>query len=310
MKRMAAAMAAAVLSLAAAPQEKRELRYAFKAGETFPMNVTYRLAVKLDKIPEVLQGGLGEDLLDVKFTAALDMTVKEVGPDGHALLEGRWKSATAKGHMMVRDIDFKHPSAAGEKKPAAEADPDLQGMMDMEENLRQLVAKPLVLSVDPQGRATPKEVAGTGLADLDGPFRSLGGLAGVMPKEKVGQGDTWKDETKLLIPAAGQPVEIKLKVGNTYAEHAEGRAVIRTTFAVDNADAVKKADPNNPLPFQLNMSGSGEGTSVFAPADGRLVSSKSALKVKVAATIQNPGGGEDLELKATVSINQANDFGK
>lgn len=307
--RRTAVVLAAVLSLAAAPQEKRELRYAFKAGESFPMNVTYRLAVKLDKIPEVLQGGLGEDVLDVKFTAALDMTVKEVQPDGTALLEGQWKSATAKGHMMVRDIDFKYPADPAAKKPAAEADAELQGMMDMEDNLRQLVAQPLVLSVDPQGRATPKSAAGK-MADLDGPFRSLGGLAGVMPKQKVSPGESWTDETKLQIPAAGQPVEIKLKVGNTYAEEADGRAVIKSTFTVDEADAAKKADPNNPLPFQLSMSGTGEGTSVFVPAAGRLVSSKSALKVKVAATIQNPGGGEDLELKATVSIDQANEFGR
>ena len=37
-------------------------------------------------------------------------------------------------------------------------------------------------------------------------------------------------------------------------------------------------------------------------SDGRALKSTSALRVRVSATIPNPGGGEDMDLKAQLKI--------
>src|SRR5688572_20703771 len=107
MKRLMAVVIGA-LALAAAPQDgKRELRYAFTKGETFPYALKYAMGVKVDKVPEIFQGVLPEDLLDLKIEGLLDVKVTEVAADGSATLEGTWKKLTAKGHMLVNDVDFK-----------------------------------------------------------------------------------------------------------------------------------------------------------------------------------------------------------
>jgi len=49
------------------PQDKSELRYKFVKGEKFTFALRHGLSVRLDRVPEVLQGVLPEDPIDIKF---------------------------------------------------------------------------------------------------------------------------------------------------------------------------------------------------------------------------------------------------
>jgi hypothetical protein len=314
MSRFVAVVAVLLVLAPAGAQDgpKRELKYRFAKGETFPMKIDYRMSVKLHKIPDLFQGVMGEDPMDLKLEALLDASVKEVGADGAAHLEGAWKSLKVKGHVMVNDIDFAHPPAK-DAKPAPKPDPalegDLQGLMNMEDNLRKLVAGPLQLKVDPQGRIA---VVGDA-AQLEGPFRTLGGLTGSLPRGPVGPGDAWKDETKIQIPAGASTMDVKIGIESKLEGTApvDGRACarVKSKFAVGSPEGFAQDDPNNPLQLKIKTEGEGEGTLHFAYEEGRLAKAQSSLKIKVSVAFPNPGGGEEIELGGTVKIDQTNEMG-
>jgi len=111
----------------------------------------------------------------------------------------------------VNDIDFDYDAAKADDKPkkaAAAEDPALAGFGDLQDQLAKMVRAPLKLSADRQGKLSVVEGAGK-LGEIESVFRSLNGLMGPLPKDKVGKGDTWKDELKLGMPGVGGNVEIK-----------------------------------------------------------------------------------------------------
>ena len=314
MNRLWAAAIGALL-LAAAPQEKRELRYAFAKGESFPYHFKYGMGIKLDKVPEIFQGIMGEDPVDLKMEALLEIRVKDVGADGTAQLEGTWKTFQAKGHVMVNDVDFAYDAdkkaADKPKKPGDPQDPALDGLLNLEDQLRRMVTQPLSLSADAFGRLAVKAEGGH-LEQLDGLFRSLNGLMGALPKDKVAKGDVWKDESKVSISTGPSTVNVGLSSENVYEadEDLKGRscAVLRSKFKVVQVE--KKDDPNNVLNAQIKTEGEGEGRTWFCAKEGRAAKTQSLLKVRVTAVIPNPGGGDDIELKATVKMEQSGELGK
>lgn len=316
MNRLTAVLIGA-LALAAAPQDRRELRYAFTKGDAFPYAMKYAMGVKLDKVPEIFQGVLPEDLLDLKMDGLLDLKVTDVAADGSATLEGTWKKLTAKGHMLVQDIDFAYDAekkTATTDKPAKkeEADPAIEGLLNLEDQLRLATSQKLVLTADAFGRLTIK-AEGAKTQELEGIFRSLNGLMGALPKDKVAKGDAWKDQTKVTIPAAaGQTVDVPLATDNVYEadEEVKGRpcAVLKSKFKVGQVE--KKGDANNPFNAQFKTDGEGEGKTWFSAQDGRAAKSQSLLKVRVHAVFANPSGGDDIELNATVKMQQDGELGK
>jgi hypothetical protein len=308
------------LALAAAPQDgKRELRYAFTKGETFPYALKYAMGIRLDKVPEIFQGVMGEDPLDLKMEGLLDVKVTDVGADGSATLEGTWKKLTAKGHVMVNDVDFKFDAdkkgdeKAAKKDPAAPADPAIEGVLNLEDQLRRAVGQPLILTADAFGRLTIK-ADGSKAQELEGIFRSLNGMMGALPKAKIGKGDTWKDETKVSIPAAGSTVDVPIATENVYEadEDVKGRpcAILKSKFKVGQVEKKQKDDPNNAFNVQFKTAGEGEGKTWFNAKEGRAAKTQSLLKVRVDAVIPNPGGGDDIEIKATVKMEQDGEIGK
>jgi hypothetical protein len=314
MKKLTAVLLGA-LALAAAPQDgKRELRYAFTKGETFPYALKYAMGIRLDKVPEVFQGVMGEDPLDLKIDATLDVKVLEVAADGSATLEGTWKKLTAKGHVMVNDVDFSFDADKKDdkaKQPAEPADPALDGIMNLEDQLRRATTQPLLLTADPLGRLSVK-ADGSKAQELEGIFRSLNGMMGALPKEKIAKGDAWKDTTKVSIPAAGSTVDVPISTENVYLsdEDVKGRscAVLSSKYKVGQVE--RKEDPNNVFNVKFQTEGEGEGKTWFNAKDGRAAKTQSLLKVRVNAVIPNPGGGDDIELKATVKMEQAGELGK
>lgn len=312
-------LAALVLSLgltAVAQDGKNELRYGFKKGEKLAFAITHALSVKLDKVPEILQGVVTEDPISVKFEGVVDVEVTEVKEDGAALMNGKWRSAKAKGHIMVNDIDFDYDAAKVDDKPkkaAAVEDPALAGFGDLQDQLAKMVRAPLKLSADRLGKISVVEGAGK-LGDIESVFRSLNGLMGPLPKEKVGKGDTWKDELKLGMPGVGGNVEIKIRAENAVesVEKIEGKDfyIIKSKFAVGKGPGEKEDAAPAGLDAKIKTEGEGEGKTLFSLTDGRATKSNSNLKVRVSATIPNPGGGEDMELKAQLKIETGHTLGK
>ena len=217
MKRTLLAGLVLVLGLSTlSAQEKTELRYTFKKGEKFTFKLVHGLSVRLDKVPEILQGVVSEDPIDIKFEGVLDAEVAEVAENGTALVNATWKTAKAKGHVMVNDIDFDYDAAKkGEDKPKKKEEEDpLPGFGDLQDQLGKMVRTPLKLSVDALGKVSLAEGSGK-LGEIESAFRSMNGLMGPLPAAKVGKGDTWKDEIKLGMPGVGGNVDIKIRTENT-----------------------------------------------------------------------------------------------
>jgi hypothetical protein len=104
-------------------------------------------------------------------------------------------------------------------------------------------------------------------------------------------------------PLAGA-VQIKVKSQNSYAsdEKVGERpcAVIQSKFNVASDKAAKNEE--NPLDIDVKTSGEGEGKTFFRVKDGRPAKSESKLKVRLEASFN--AGGQDIDLKASVTIGQ------
>lgn len=304
------------LTALAGQDGKLELRYAFKKGEKFSYKLNHALSVRLDKVPEILQGVVPEDPIDVKFEAVLDAEVTEVAENGTALLVGTWKTVKAKGHLMVNDIDFDYDAAkAGNDKPKKkeDEDPALAGFGDLQDQLSKMVRTPLKLSVDTLGKVSISEGSGK-LDAMESAFRSLNGLMGPLPKEKVGKGDSWKDEIKLGMPGVGGNVEIKIRSQNTVdAVEKVGEddcVVVKSKYSVGKLPGEKEDVPPAGIEAKIKTDGEGEGRTLFSISKSRALKSQSLLKVKVSASIPNQGGGDDLDLKAQLKIEASHELGK
>lgn len=318
MRRMLAAALVFVLGLSAfaGQDDKKELRYTFKKGEKFTFKLVHGLSVRLDKVPEILQGVVSEDPIEVKFEGVIDAEVAEVAADGAALINGTWKTAKAKGHVMVNDIDFDYDAAKKvEEKPKKkeEEDPALAGFGDLQDQLAKMVKQPLKLSVDTLGKVSIAEGSGR-LGEIESAFRSMNGLMGPLPKEKVGKGDSWKDEIKLGMPGVGGNVDIKIRTENriesTEKVGDDECLVVKSKYSVGKLPGDKDEAPPG-LEVKIKTEGEGEGKTHFSLARNRALQSKSSLKVKVTANIPNPGGGnEEMELKAVLKIDSAHELGK
>ena len=318
MKRTTLAALALVFGLSAFAQDgKTELRYGLKKGEKLSLALSHALSVKLDKVPEILQGVVSEDPIAVKFEGVLDLEVTEVAEDGAARLNGTWRTAKAKGHIMVNDIDFDYDAAKKDndkpKKKEEPEDPTLQGFGDLQDQLGKMVRTPLKLSADKFGKVTVVEGSGK-LGEIESAFRSLNGLMGPLPKNAVAKGDSWKDELKLGMPGVGGTVDIKIRAENSVdaIEKIDGKDVyvIKSKFAVGKLPGEKDEAPAGDLQVKIKTEGEGEGKTLFSVTEGRASKSQSALRVKVSATIPNPGGGDDMDLKAKLTIDTTTALGK
>ncbi|HVR84265.1 MAG TPA: hypothetical protein VMU54_08140, partial [Planctomycetota bacterium] len=262
---------------------KLELRYAFKKGEKFSYKLVHNLSVRLDKVPEILQGVVPEDPIDVKFEALIDVEVTDVGENGTALLSGTWKTAKAKGHVMVNDIDFDYDAAkAATDKPKKkeEEDPALQGFGDLQDTLAKMVRTPLKLSVDVFGKVSISEGSGR-LGEMESAFRSLNGLMGPLPKEKVGKGDSWKDELKLGMPGVGGNVDIKIRSTNTIdsveKQGDDDCVVVKSKYSVGRLPGEKEEAPPAGIEAKIKTEGEGEGKTTFSLTKNRALASHSLL---------------------------------
>src|SRR5258708_18924253 len=313
---MTGLMLAFGLTALPAQDAKLELRYAFKKGEKFTYKLVHNLSVRLDKVPEILQGVVPEDPIDVKFEALLDTEVTDVAENGTALLVGTWRTAKAKGHIMVNDIDFDYDAAkAANDKPKKKEEEDraLAGFGDLQDTLGKMVRTPLKLSVDNLGKVSISEGSGR-LGEMESAFRSLNGLMGPLPKEKVGKGDSWKDELKLGMPGVGGNVDIKIRSTNTVdaieKQGDDDTVVVKSKYSVGRLPGEKEEAQPPGIEAKIKTEGEGEGKTTFSITKSRALKSHSLLKFKSTSSIPNQGGGDDLDLKAQLKGETAHEIGK
>lgn len=312
MKRMLAGAIVAAFGLAAAAQDKVEFRYKFDKGAKFPVNVKYSLNVKFDEVPEAFQGVLSEEPVNIQVEGRLNVEVKEVA-DGKATLEGAWRTIKVKGMMLLSEIDFEFDSEkATESKPKKAEDPAFGGFGDVEDQLRQFASKPMRLTVDPRGRVSVQEAGRGALSGVGSQLFSLNGLMGIFPESGLAKGESWKSEEELSLPGGlAGALSIRVEGQNTYAgnEKLGDRevAVLASKFSVANKEG--KGDPAQAFQFKMKTSGEGEGKAHFDAKAGRPVKTNNSLKVRIEATIQNPGGGDDINLKATLKTQNSYEVG-
>jgi len=312
---MTGLMLAFGLTALPAQEARVELRYAFKKGEKFTYKLVHNLSVRLDKVPEILQGVVPEDPIDVKFEALLDAEVTDIDENGTALLVGTWRTAKAKGHIMVNDIDFDYDiaKAAKEKPKKKEEEDPIAGFGDLQDTLGKMVRTPLKLSVDNLGKVSISEGSGR-LGEMESAFRSLNGMMGPLPKDKVGKGASWKDELKLGMPGVGGNVDIKIRSTNTIdsfeKQGDEDCVVVKSKYSVGRLPGEKEEAQPPGIEAKIKTEGEGEGKTTFSITQSRALKSHSLLKVKVSASIPNQGGGDDLDLKAQLKVETSHEMGK
>jgi hypothetical protein len=137
---------------------------------------------------------------------------------------------------------------------------------------------------------------------------------GPLPKEKMGKGDSWKDELKLGMPGVGGNVDIKIRSTNTLdsvEKHGDDDCVVvKSKYSVGRLPGEKEEAPPAGIEAKIKTEGEGEGKTTFSLTKNRALSSHSLLKVKVSASIPNQGGGDDLDLKAQLKVETAHEMGK
>ncbi len=306
------ALAAAFL-VAAHPQDttdKKELRYGFEKGEKLKLELKYALGVKLDKVPDVLQGALGEDLLDLKIEGEVQGEVTGKDEAGTVTVEGRWRTMKVKGHAMLQDIDLQHDADKKEDKPAKKEPVDEGAFLNLQDQFREMSTSPVKFTVDRQGKVAVDLKGDKTRSAILSQLLALNGLTGALPREKVGKGDSWKGEHVFELPLGAASVPFKIRSENKVEGEEAGRVVVASRFKVgaeegDGPFEVQDAS----LGMKMKLKGEGEGKTHFEVKPGRPAKSQGSLRVKIDASLPNPGGGEQLDLQATMKAERSHTLG-
>ncbi len=295
-------LAMAVLA-SLAQEEKVDLGYRFEKGQQVQLRLKYALNVKLDSIPEAFQGVVSENPVDLKLEGVVRAEVKEF-VDGRATLEGRWRTLKARGNMVLEEVDLDYDA---DKKPEKKPEPGAEGFGNLQDNLKRLAVEPMTLTVERSGKLAVKTGAGKDVNAVAAPALAFNGLMGPLPGEKVARGGTWKGEQKLALPGPAGTLALAIRSENTYEadEKVEGRdcARIRSKLSVSDSPEAQQ------LPgFKMKTAGEGEGRTWFDLKAGGAAKSAGSLKVRVTASVADPGGGETIEIKATLKIDQSHEL--
>ncbi len=292
--------------------DKVLLRYRFERGRKIRLSIGFAAVVKLDQVPESLKGLWGETLVDIKVDGVIDSEVREVGDDGKAVVDGKWRTLKAKGSWLSGDVDFAYdsekPDEGKARKREGPGDDLLMG--DVESGLRALVREPVVLSVDVLGGVKIKEGGGE-MGGFIEQVLLLNGLMGPLPKDPVGRGDGWKGDEKIHLPGVGEALSIVVRSENRYEsdEVVDGHdcALIRSKLTV-GGEGGAKMDMNNPFPFQMKTTGEGEGKLWFCRGRGMAAKCKTSLGVRFSVALTPDDGGDEIEIKGTLKIDQGHDM--
>ena len=294
--------------------DKRELRFKFEKGEKLTLKVAQKMNAKVSEAPDFLKDMMGEEPFDLDFSGTADLEVKDIDADGKATLEGRFAKMTAKGNVMVNEIDYSYDREKDGDKPAAGGDEGgdegMPGMPNMEDEFAKLATSTLKITIDKFGKISFDGQGGSTAMAMQ--LLNISALVGVLPKDKVGKGDSWKNDESLSLP--GMPIKMKVKSTNKFDKiEKKGDTeciVIKSEFAVGSESNEEDAPAEGAIPLQGKFTGTGDGTMYFDPAGGRPVENKLKLDTKFDFTMPNPQGGDDLNIKGTFTMSQTNELKK
>jgi hypothetical protein len=112
---------------------------------------------------------------------------------------------------------------------------------------------------------------------------------------------------KLGMPGVGGAVDIRVKSENVWesTETVNGKpcALIKSKFTV-GGEGKAEQEGDNPFNIKMKTTGDGEGKTYFCAKEGFPARVSSNLKVKLSAVVPNPGGGDEMDIKATLRIEQ------
>ena len=267
----------------------------------------------LSEAPDFLKDMLGENPMDITIEGTADLEVKDVDDKGTATLEGSFAKLDAKGSMMSNDVDFSYDKAKDGGKMEEGGDEGGGdgggGIPNIEDGLKQLAQAPLKIKFDKYGKMTFEGQQG-GARQMGGQLFNLSALVGVLPKEKVGAGDTWKNEEQLAFP--GLPLKMKVKTTNKFdkVEKKDGVdcAVIKSDFTVGSDGEEESTE--GPIQLKGKFTGKGNGTMIFDHAGGKPVSNAIKLDTKFDFTMPNPQGGDDMTIKGDFTMEQSSELRK
>lgn len=290
--------------------DQRELRYRFKKGEKMSAALKHKMSVRLDEVPESFLGIVPEDPFTLTFEGDVDFEVVDVTEEGKATLEGKFPRLKAEGSYLGQDftVDFDRERDGDQPKGNGDeegfGDQGLPGMANPEEILQQLTTQTLKLEIDPRGKVKAGNAGSGGMAAQ---LLDLGGLMGLLPKEKVGAGSAWQNTDALSLP--GLPLKMIVKSENKYekTEKVRGQdcALIQSTFKVDTEKEDREDAMDLPIPIQAKFRGDGKGTMHFALDGGRPVKNDLKLNVKLTVTFNNQQDGQDTEIKGLFKLEQS-----
>lgn len=287
--------------------DKQELRCKFKQGEKFTIRLLQKMGLKLEQIPEQYREMFGDEPFDLDLSGTLTLEVKTVAENGSATLDAKFQKLKAKGHALANEIDYDYDAdKPRDKKPDEGNDPGTPGGIDPAQLLEKLATQTLVLKADPRGKFEIQ--SDTGMTnEMMNEFFNLNGLMGELPKEKVGAGDSWKSKQTLMLPGIEQ-FKIRIRAENTVEKFAtvkgEQVATVKTKLTIGTL-ADEKDEPEGSLyNLKTKMTGEGSGTTQFSVDAGRARNAKNQATVKVTVTMDNPEGGDAIEFKGTLKIEQ------
>jgi len=294
-----------VVGIAGNPQEstdKFELRCKFKRGERITAQMRQKMNVRFDQIPEEYQPIFGDEPLEVTLSGILYLEVKEVAESGSAKLEARVHRIKGKGLALANEFDYDYDADQPRSDPEP-AEGEVPGGIDPVNLLHQVATQVIPIQIDPRGKFELQGDSGLP-AELLNQFFNLNGLMGELPKEKVGVGDSWKSGQTLTIPGFDQ-LKIPVTAVNTVEKVAEGDvAEIGTKLSVGTvSDAIEQPEARM-YNLKAKLTGEGAGTTHFSLGTGRVRDSKNRATVKILITADDPQGGDPIEFKATLTIEQ------
>jgi hypothetical protein len=262
-------------------------------------------------LPEDYKELIPDEPVDVKLKGEAALEVTEVKADGAARLEGRITMLNASGVFLLSDIEFDYDRARDEEKPMDGDRDDSPGFLGVNPNLalRAVAMEPIKVEVDPRGKIT---ITSKGAAKgYSARVLDFGGLNGILPEAKVGPGDTWKSDDALAIP--NLPFNLKIEAATTFDKKADingvSCALLKSTFTA-KSEGDKDPVGESKLTVDGTIEGKGEGTTYFSLAKGRPLKLEAKLNLKAALKLNNPAGGDDIEMKCKIELSQGSELKK
>lgn len=273
----------------AAPQEKVELKWKFKAGETLTFksaqkNVTSFGGQSMEQ--EQIQTYLfGVKEVDAAGAAVIDMKISAIAVKSSGLQEMEWDS---------------------EKDKDAPADP--QAAM-----LAKMVGQSFTVKMAPSGKVLDvkgmdklleavlkdmgpeMQIAAAQLKEMfsnDAYKGMMQQMAPQLPEKPVGKGDTWTSDFTLKFPMmGGLKFSISSKLEDLKGDEAHISQDIKLEMKADDAK-------DNPLAGLMEIKGAkGKASSVFSVSRGLFLTQKSSMEMTIAAN------GQEIPVKTQGTFN-------